>query len=300
MNIAELNKVRLQNGLTRLEHIEKLGGSQGPTSCEGNFRKVLDIPYGNASQRQRYDVYMPIEPGVYPVIFRVHGGGWFGGDRSDKNMGRYAVFAEHGYVVVSIGYRLADEAVFPQPVEDVWMGMQAALSRAEEFGMDIGRISVTAGSAGTAIATLLAVQHPELIRAAVLEASIVDIANISTHFEMLRRERKVFDCPEKDTSIEALYLGGKLADVGMQVEKATPANFITADCPRFLLCHGLEDEITPYLQSVEFARTLCRATGDNNRAELLLLPGTYHGYTKLWNDPQVLVRKLDFLQRALH
>ena len=66
-----------------------------------------------------------------------------------------------------------------------------------------------------------------------------------------------------------------------------------------MLCHGLNDVTTPYLQSVEFARTLCKATGDNNRAEVVLLPGTAHGYTHLWNDPKLFDWKLDFLKRHL-
>ena len=297
MNMNERNAQVLSNGMTRNELFKSLDIGQNPIPCEGNFRKILDVPFGTESDRQKYDVYMPMEPGVYPTIFRIHGGGWFTGHRSDKNMIRYAKFAEHGYVVISIGYRLANETVFPGPVEDVWNGIQLALEHAEEYGIDKNRISVTAGSAGTSIAALLAVQHPDLIKAAVLEASILDFENMRTHFEMLHRERKSYYYPDEDTSIEALYLGGSTLQIPEIVKQATPANFIDENCPYFMLCHGLEDVTTPYLQSVEFARTVCKATADNNRAEVALLPGTPHSYTKLWNDPKLFDWKLDFLKR---
>lgn len=297
MDMNEINARVLSNGMTRLEMFRHLDIGQNPVPCEGNFRRILDVPFGSESDRQKYDVYMPMEPGKYPTILRVHGGGWFTGHRSDKNMARYAQFVEHGYVVVSIGYRLADETVFPGPVEDVWNGIQQVLAHAEEYGIDTDRISITAGSAGTAISALLAVQHPEIIKAAVLEASILDIKNMRMHFEMLHRERKSYYYPDEDPSIEALYLGGSTLQVPEIVEQATPGNFINENCPYFMLCHGLEDVTTPYLQSVEFARTVCKATGDNNRAEVVLLPGTGHAYNRLWNDPKLLDWKLQFLKK---
>jgi len=299
MNMNEINARVLSNGMTRLDWWTKLNIGQDPVPCEVNARKILDVPFGTDSDRQKYDVYMPNEPGVYPTIFRVHGGGWFTGHRSDKNMIRYAKLAEHGYVVVSIGYRLANEAVFPGPVEDVWNGIQAVLAKADEYGIDKDRIGITAGSAGTSISALLAVQHPELIKVAILEAAILDFKGMRHHFERNERERKAYFYPDEDTSIEALYLGGSVLEVPEVAEAATPANFITENAPYFMLCHGLNDVTTPYLQSVEFARTLCKATGDDNRAEVVLLPGTAHGYQHLWNDPKLFDWKLDFLKRHL-
>ena len=297
MNMQEINARVLSNGMTRLDWFKKLDIGQNPVIHEGNFRSILDVPFGTESDRQKYDVYMPVEPGVYPTIFRVHGGGWFTGHRSDKNMKRYLQFVEHGYVVISIGYRLANEAVFPGPVEDVWNGICQALEHAQEYGIDKDRISITAGSAGTAISALLAVQHPDVIKAAVLEASILNFKDMRKYFQMLERQRKAYYYPDEDLGIEAMYLGGSTEQIPEIVEQATPANFITENAPYFMLCHGLEDVTTPYLQSVEFARTLCTATGDDNRAEVVLLPGTAHAYQHLWNDPKLLDWKLDFLKR---
>ena len=299
MNMDKYDSMVLSNGMTRKQWLASMAYKQDPVACEGNFRSIVDVSYGTESDRQKYDVYMPAEPGVYPLIFRVHGGGWFTGHRADKKMIHYARFAEHGYVVISIGYRLGHEAVFPGPVEDVWNGMCHALERAEEYGIDPTRVGVIASSAGTPITSLLALQHPDVIKAAIMEESALDFAAMRSHFEALGRQRKAYFYPDEDTSIEALYLGGSVLQVPEVVEQAMPGNHITPEAPYFMLIHGLEDVTTPYLQSVEFARKLCAVTGDDNRAEVVLLPGTAHAFNHLWLSPRVFDWKLDFLRRHL-
>jgi acetyl esterase/lipase len=213
-------------------------------------------------------------------------------------MKRYAKFVEHGYVVISVGYRIGNEAVFPGPVEDVWNGICHALERAEEYGIDKNRISVTAGSAGTSIAALLAVQHPDVIKAAVLEASILNFQDMRKYFQMLGRERKAYFYPDEDTSIEALFMGGSTLELPDVAKECNPSNHLTPDCPKFLLIHGLVDVDTPYPQSINFARQIREFTGDNTRAELVLLAETGHDNGR-YDDPSTFETQLDFLKRTL-
>jgi acetyl esterase/lipase len=56
-----------------------------------------------------------------PVIVWIHGGGWEAGSRSDHPPvldGFYRRFADAGYVVVSIDYRLSREVSFPACLHD--------------------------------------------------------------------------------------------------------------------------------------------------------------------------------------
>ena len=150
MNMQEINARVLSNGMTRLDWWTKLNIGQDPVPCEVNARKILDVPFGTDSDRQKYDVYMPNEPGVYPTIFRVHGGGWFTGDRSDHGLSLCLPYIAHGFTVITIGYRLADEGVYPDPVDDVCKALEQILDRAEEYRIDKTRLAMQAGSAGTA------------------------------------------------------------------------------------------------------------------------------------------------------
>lgn len=60
MNMQEINARVLSNGMTRLDWFKKLDIGQNPVPCEGNFRTILDVPFGTDSDRQKYDVYMPM------------------------------------------------------------------------------------------------------------------------------------------------------------------------------------------------------------------------------------------------
>ena len=198
-DMQTLNRRILSNGMTRLDYIKSQNSGQNAVSYEGNFRLVKDVAYA-AAERQKYDVYMPPKRGKYPLIYRVHGGGWFMGDRSDKNLARVLPFIDHGYVVVSVGYRLADEAVFPAQVEDVMQGLEHVLAHAEEYDIDPARVAITGGSSGTIEATLTALRRPDVIKAAFMEASILDFTRITEQFQQLGTTRsRRFSASSPDT-----------------------------------------------------------------------------------------------------
>ena len=98
MDVQKLNEKVLSNGMTRKEYYDSLNRdfTQDPRVYHGAFVKLTDIAYDTASDRQKYDVYMPMNPGKYPTIIWVHGGGWFMGDRSDFAMGYLIPFIAHG------------------------------------------------------------------------------------------------------------------------------------------------------------------------------------------------------------
>ena len=300
MDMQKLNEKVLSNGLTRLEHFKKLDFGQAAVEYEGDYRKIPDVPFGVESERQKYDVYLPKEHGRYPLLLRVHGGGWFMGHRADKNNARVIPFVEKGYVVISIGYRLANEAIFPGPVEDVMNAIRQILDRADEYEIDTSRIAITGGSSGTIEATLAALWMKGVIKAAFMEASILDFARITEQFKQLGVVRKkLFGNPEEDTSIEAMFLGASVTERPDLAVRSKAMNYIQKDSPAFMMIHGTDDQTTPYLQSVEFALRMREVTGDPERAQIVLLPGCGHGYTGGWNDPGLLEKKLAFLNKYL-
>ena len=300
MDVQKLNEKVLSNGMTRKEYYDSLNRdfTQDPRVYHGAFVKLTDIAYDTASDRQKYDVYMPMNPGKYPTIIWVHGGGWFMGDRSDFAMGYLIPFIAHGYTVVSIGYRLADSAVFPDPVHDVSKALRQIVQRADEYRIDPARICLMSGSAGTTITALAALWNADIVRAAILRCSILNFSDMRMQFEKLGLQRERFDYPDEDTSIEALFLGGSTLELPEAALRCNPAGYLGPDCPYFLMIHGLEDVDTPYLQSVEFTEAVRRKSGDPTRAELVLLPETGHDNGR-YDDPETYELELDFLRRVL-
>ncbi len=94
--------------------------------------------------------------GPLPVVINFHGGGWVQGniDQSEWAASRIAVNA--GVVVISAGYRLAPEHVFPAGVEDCWTLTRWVQSHAADLGINPDQISVMGDSAGGNLAAVVA------------------------------------------------------------------------------------------------------------------------------------------------
>jgi acetyl esterase len=94
--------------------------------------------------------------GARPTLVYYHGGGFTFGDLDshDQLCRRLAEIA--ALRVISVEYRLAPEAPFPAAVEDAWAAITDILARAEDLGVDRGRIGVGGDSAGANLATVTA------------------------------------------------------------------------------------------------------------------------------------------------
>ena len=104
-------------------------------------KKVADLDYvGNGNPRQMLDLYLPekIDEPV-PVVIWVHGGAWRQG--SKKNAGRVLRVAEGKYAVVSVGYRLTQEAQWPAQIHDCKAALRFVRANAKKFGLSHKRIN---------------------------------------------------------------------------------------------------------------------------------------------------------------
>jgi acetyl esterase len=93
------------------------------------------------------DVLVPEGAGPHPVLVYLHGGGWVAG--SPRTHRKLALrFAEAGYLVVNVDYRLAPEAPFPAPFDDCVFAVRWAAQNAARFGGDPTRLAIGGDSAG--------------------------------------------------------------------------------------------------------------------------------------------------------
>ena len=121
---------------------------------------VADVPYG-PDPKQKFDIYRPATgSGPFPIIFSIHGGGWFGGDKKQINGGG---FLNQGCAVVSINYRLVQDATaehISPPVtavlDDCRRALQDVRLHASDWNLDPARITIFGGSAGATAALYLA------------------------------------------------------------------------------------------------------------------------------------------------
>jgi acetyl esterase len=93
------------------------------------------------------DVAVPKGPGPHPVLVYFHGGGWVCGSPATHRKLAHR-FAEKGYLVWNVDYRLAPEHPFPAAVDDCVTAIRVASRGAERFGGDATRLAVGGDSAG--------------------------------------------------------------------------------------------------------------------------------------------------------
>jgi acetyl esterase len=93
------------------------------------------------------DVVVPKGAGPHPVLVYLHGGGWVcGSPKTHRKLGYR--FAEAGYLVFNVDYRLAPEHPFPTPFEDCLAAVRWAHREAARFGGDAARFAIGGDSAG--------------------------------------------------------------------------------------------------------------------------------------------------------
>lgn len=129
---------------------------------------VRDLPSGRVTA----DVAEPAGAGPHPVLVYLHGGGWCSGSpRSHRKLALR--FAEAGFVVVNLGYRLAPEAPFPGPLEDCLFAVRWAARQAQRFDGDPARIAIAGDSAGANLAAAAAIALSEDDSVARLSAALL-------------------------------------------------------------------------------------------------------------------------------
>src|SRR5579872_6177366 len=108
---------------------------------------IPDVNYGNGQiPEEVLDECLPVgAPSSEPGIIMIHGGGWVGGDKSKYDT-MCQQYASHGYVAVTIDYRLAstnlskDVNHWPAQIGDVQLAVRSMRAHASSLGLDPGRI----------------------------------------------------------------------------------------------------------------------------------------------------------------
>jgi arylformamidase len=121
-------------------------------SLRAEFRHELNLAYG-PYPAQVLDIYYPnthATPTATPTLVFLHGGGFRRG-APGFNAYHGRPYLERGAVFVSMGYRLAPDARFPDSLEDVELGLSWLAARR----LDANRIYLSGHSAGAVLAAWL-------------------------------------------------------------------------------------------------------------------------------------------------
>jgi acetyl esterase/lipase len=215
----------------------------------------------------------PPPPRPAPAVVYLHGGGWESGDRRMAlQPWLNPLLAGHGFVAVSVTYRLTDEAPFPAQIHDVKAAIRWLRAHAGEYGVDPARIGVWGDSAGAHLASLLALTD----RVAALDGGCGTPGVSSAVQAVVARctPTDFTDSPWVEASpVLRKLFGGRPGAQGELRRLASPVCHAHPQAPPFLLVHGTEDELVPYRQATRLAEAL---RGHGTEVHLHTVPGGYH------------------------
>ena len=283
-----------------------------PANTDPIQRKMFDLPYASLSPSQKLDIYWPAEGnGPFPVIVSIHGGAFMGGDKRDMQLTPFLTTLEHGYVVVSINYRMSGEAIFPALVHDLKAAIRWVRANASAYLFDPARIAAWGGSAGGYLALMAGVaagipelddpaagnhDQPENVQAVVAWFPPTDFLLMDDQLgESGFRPPEEFSHSAAN-SPESLLLGVQVTIDPELVRIANPETYIRPGLPPFFIQHGDADSTVPYQGSLNFAHKLAAIAPGSVTHEIL--PGAHHA-DPAFETAENIQKVLDFLGRAL-
>jgi acetyl esterase/lipase len=208
-----------------------------------------EIVYGRGGEQElKLDLYSPkrLENPTPGLIF-IHGGAWTKGQRSDYHY--YCVkFAEQGYVVATVTYRLLPDHQFPAAVHDVKCAVRWMRANAGTLKVDEDRLAVIGGSAGGHLAMMVG-----------FSSDVEELDGTGGHAGVSSRVRAIVNLygptdltvpvATDDGKVVEFLKGKKIEEARGDYELASPITHVSKDDPATLIFHGTIDDTVPIEQA---------------------------------------------------
>lgn len=215
-----------------------------------------DVRYHHEAPEQLLDIWRrPDLAGGAPVLIQVHGGSWTAGTKATQGLFLMRQLTAHGWVCVSVDYRLGPRNRWPAQIVDVKRAIAWVRAHISEYGGDPSFLAITGGSAGGHLAALAAVSGNDPafqpgfesvdtgIQAAAPLYGVYDLTayNDDGQPRLRRYVRKVLFDADPDDDPDTW-------------RAASPTLRIDHTAPPMLVVHGDRDEIVSVNQARAFAR----------------------------------------------
>jgi acetyl esterase/lipase len=264
----------------------------------------------------KLDIQTPLEPGKYPLIVYLTGGGFMVSPKQSALPQRTYV-ANQGFVVASIQYRIIrNGATYVDTLADVKAAIRYLRANADAYQIDPAKVGIWGESAGGYLAVMAGATNgrPEFEDGD--NASISsDVAAVVDKFGAadLSKLAEGFDAPTVATNTAAgnstaKFLFGpttekSVLDDAAALDRANPVSYVSAASPAFLFLHGVEDRIISPVQTQIPHQALLQKKANSTR---YLLDGAGHGDLSvqggdvvMWTTTRVMNLLVDFFTKEL-
>ena len=221
-----------------------------PPQAINSLDEKFDITYARYGDRTlELDLFRPkSDRGELPAIVCIHGGGWGKGSKINHRKVAQAL-AAHGFVTVSIDYRLSGEAPFPAQIQDCKAAVRFLRANAKQFGIDPANIGAIGHSAGGHLAALLATSDgvAELEGGgghADFSSTIQAVVPMGGQTDLLSQRTRDVSSDEKRGGIWRQFLGGSLDDKPANYRLASPLVHLDKTDPPCWFITGEKDDLS--------------------------------------------------------
>jgi acetyl esterase/lipase len=251
--------------------------------------KLEDIPYRSIDDQQLYlDIVQPklLPEAPMPVVLYLFGSGWAENRRKDSEQNPATFLASWtGMSVVSIDYRLSDQAIFPAQIADARAAVRWLRTHSGEYHLDPQRIGVWGYSAGGNLAALLGVTSDsadldDTLDEQEVSCQVQAVVTVSAPIDFLL----LGGWHNDPDSAEARLVGGQIHGRLELIRRTNPITYVHTNMPPFLLLHGDQDDIVSMQQSQLFYEALINVGAD---ATFQILAGAGHNvgrWTPYWDS----------------
>ncbi|MDR3232379.1 MAG: sulfatase-like hydrolase/transferase [Planctomycetaceae bacterium] len=267
-------------------------------NADDSFVVLENIPYvKDGGTRQQLDLYLPkndetATPPV-PLVVVIHGGGWANGSKDLAKFIEWSrFFAENGYAVAAINYRLRPEFLLPAQIIDCKSAVRWLRANAKKYNIDTNHFAVMGSSAGGHLSASLGTSDhvKEFDQGEYLDQSssvqaVVDFCGPSDFFAF----------HTENNNLKAAALFGENADNEDLIKKSSPLHTVTQKSAPFLIVHAVDDKTV----RIEQGRTLHEAlqkAGVESRLHELSFGG--HG-SQEFSSPETKKQIIEFLAKHL-
>jgi len=274
--IAESNGARID--LVRALSLRELDEGAAPDET-----RVYARPQGEPLS---LDIYHPDKrPGTLsPAMVVIHGGGFVEGSRSFGSA-NHRWFADHGWTVISIDYRLArpDRPTWNLATADVECALAWIAAHADSLGVDINRLSLSGGSSGGSLAMAAAYAgkdrppdptcgpHLPHVAAVVAKVPLIDMVGAWQDAGELGGQQRFY---------LTAYLGGSPERYPERYAAADLRRAFGPGDPPTLILGGADDPMVPPEGAKDFAR---KAAAAGYPVRHILFPYSGHDFNTTYD-----------------